>query len=84
MKKLLALICIVVIFGSLTTAVAVESTNSNNAISAIELATVQANMEARGLWDSNFVVDFLYDANDVPMFLLGVTDKGYIILERET
>ena len=41
-------------------------------------------MEIRGIGGVDLRVESIYDVDDVPAFLLGVSENGYIIMERST
>lgn len=45
---------------------------------------MQRNMELRGLSGNELSISILYGADGTAKYLLGVTDTGYIILERES
>lgn len=86
MKKAFLLILTFLLFVTTFSsyAFAFENTEIDNNIEASEIAIVQANMEVRNLWGSNFNVYLLYDTDGIPRFLLGTSDNGYIILERDS
>lgn len=87
MKKSITLL--VVIFFALTSLllpVGAVSFQGNTEFVPTEsmLDGVLAEMIMRGLGDDNFTVDLLYDMNGAEKYLLGTTDAGYIILEKDT
>lgn len=74
------LLTFVMLFGIVVTP-AFASTPS---VSNDEISAVRSEMELRGMLEGNLIVDEVFDSEDTPKYLLGVTDKGYIILERKS
>ena len=91
MKKTIILLLSVLMLVGVTTYVSAVDKSEDPKVSLTErdLKAVQENMEARkvNVWDrnfSNFSAEFLFDSNGEPGYILGITDRGYIILRAET
>ncbi|MBR5714138.1 MAG: hypothetical protein IKX58_05055 [Clostridia bacterium] len=56
---------------------------NNQAITFKEKEVMREELEARNYYGSGLTIEPLYDKNDEPTFLLGVTELGYAIMRRE-
>jgi hypothetical protein len=88
MRKLHILVVIVLISLLLTgvTYVGATEVESNLGIdvSDEECLIIKNNLDSRDLGGKNLVCSVLFDAKNVPAFLLGTTEKGFIILDRDS
>lgn len=57
--------------------------SSNNIVSDKEISALEKAMGTRGI-AGKIRVEILYDHNDSPNYVIGTTDAGYLILDRNT
>lgn len=81
MKRVFTILLAFVMLFSIVVTPAFASTPS---VSNDEISAVRSEMELRGMLEGNLIIDEVFDSEDTPKYLLGVTDKGYIILERKS
>lgn len=81
MKRVFTILLTFVMLFSIVVTPAFASTPS---VSNDEISAVRSEMELRGMLEGNLIIDEVFDSEDTPKYLLGVTDKGYIILERKS
>ena len=81
MKRIFTILLAFVMLFSIVVTPAFASTPS---VSNDEISAVRSEMELRGMLEGNLIIDEVFDSEDTPKYLLGVTDKGYIILERKS
>ena len=81
MKRVFTILLTFVMLFSIVVTPAFASTPS---VSNDEISAVRSEMELRGMPVGGLVVDEVFDSEDTPRYLLGVTDTGYIILERKS
>lgn len=86
MKRLIALLCILItLMSAIATANAASYDGEDSAsLTAQEISVLQEKLIAYGYGTDNFASDTLYDPDGCPTFMLGITDAGYIILERDS
>ena len=85
MKKTIVLVLTVALLSAIICSSAAAETNSSQIeLTHEEIVAVQQSMSVRNIWGENFCVEVVYDANDEPSYLFGLTNNGYIILSRET
>lgn len=53
-------------------------------ITTEEEQTIKIKLEARNMISSNIDIELLYNEKEEPVFLLGTTSTGYIIIDRKT
>ena len=88
MKKTIVLVLTITLLSTIICFSAAAESNSNQIaltdLTDEEFDAICKGMSARNVWGGTLRVEAVYDANDEPSYLLGLTDAGYIILIRET
>lgn len=87
MKKVISLFLVCVILTTLIIPVcSAEDADTSlvQAVSADEIAFVENAMEIRDIGGEDISVEILYNTSDEPVYLLGESENGYIVLARDT
>lgn len=92
MKRYLSIIIVVFILINMFSGALASTVNgncyvlskNNPACTESEAAFTNSALEARKLYSDDLTIEPLYDADEKPAFLIGITSLGYIIIQRDS
>lgn len=82
MKRMLAFLLAMVI--GFTFVIPANAASDGAEITKEDVEVLRDRMTARGYGDEDLVADVLYDADEQPTYLIGISKGGYIILNKTT
>lgn len=80
MKRIFTILLAFVMLFSIVVTPAFASTPS---VSNDEISAVRSEMELRGMLEGNLIIDEVFDSEDTPKYLLGVTTRDILFLKEK-